>query len=402
MDNKNTIVVFQPENVKTIAELGPVAINENNISHDKCLEAGNALLDRVQREGMNDELDQDIAHFIEKAKRTVKKMNDKRTPVTKLFDAIRTTFTSLESEVNPTTKGSVPAQLQEHRNAFAAAKRQEALRRQREEAMRLERERALNQYKTDVKDDLKRQFNDYVISALNRLTEIDKQLTLENYEFVLDGIKNTSDKVSEEWFKNLKPAVYLPAGMSVDESKKIAQEIKDSLLASFSEQFLNEVGDYRDSLMDRLPSKKKELERIAQSNAEEAARLKAEMERKEREEAERKERERRDAEAKAKAEAELAAKKNEMDSLFGGAQVSVQSYQPKAQVKKRMEVLNPEGFMEVVGMWWSQIGCTMTVEELTKIFSKQVTFCNKLANDKDSPILIQSEHICYVDDIKAK
>lgn len=402
MDNKNTLVVFEPENVKTIAEMGPVAINENNISHNKCLEAGKALLERVQREGMNDELDQNIAHFIEKAKKTVKKMNDKRTPVTKLFDAIRTTFTSLESEVNPTTKGSIPAQLQECRNSFATAKRQEALRKQREEALRQERERALNQYKTDIRDDLKRQFNDYTIGALNRLTEMDKQLTLDNYEFVLDGIKNTSDKVSEEWFNNLKPAVYLPAGMSVDDSKKIAQEIKDSLLTSFSEQFLNEVGDYRDSLMDRLPSKKKELERIAKSNAEEAARLKAEMERKEREEAERKERERREAEAKAKAEAELAAKKNEMDSLFGSAQVSVQSYQPKTQVKKRMEVLNPEGFMEVVGMWWSQVGCTMTVEELSKAFSKQVTFCNKLANDKDNPILIQSEHICYVDDVKAR
>jgi hypothetical protein len=106
--------------------------------------------------------------------------------------------------------------------------------------------------------------------------------------------------------------------------------------------------------------------------------------------------------AKDKAAAELAAQKNEMTDLFGAAQGSVATYQPKTQVRKRIHVLNPEGFMQVVGMWWAQVGCTLSVEELEKEFKKQLTYCSKLANDKENPVYIQSEHIEYVEDVKAK
>ena len=57
-----------------------------------------ALLLRVKKEGMTDALDMEIAKFIEKAKVTVKKMNDRRTPVTQLFDQIRKVYTSMEND----------------------------------------------------------------------------------------------------------------------------------------------------------------------------------------------------------------------------------------------------------------------------------------------------------------
>ena len=44
----------------------------------------------------------------------------------------------------------------------------------------------------------------------------------------------------------------------------------------------------------------------------------------------------------------------------------------------------------------------MQVDELVKMFSKQFTFVNKLANDKAQPQFIKSENVQYVDDIKAK
>ena len=178
--------------------------------------------------------------------------------------------------------------------------------------------------------------------------------------------------------------------------------MKNKIRQRCHDQYASEIGDYRADILDRMPSKRIELQRIAKANEEEAARLKAELEAKEREEAARKERELREAEAAQKAAQELAAKKQNMDNLFGQAQVTMSNYQPKTQVKKCINVLNPEGFMEVVGLWWSQYGCTLSVAELSKTFSKQITFCNKLANDKDNPMTIQSEHIEYVEDVKAK
>ena len=88
------------------------------------------------------------------------------------------------------------------------------------------------------------------------------------------------------------------------------------LVNRFKEQFPFEVQSIRDDILDRMPSKKKELERIAKSSAEEAARIKAEMEAKERAEAARKEKERAEREKQEAAEKQLAAKKQEMDGLF--------------------------------------------------------------------------------------
>lgn len=398
----NELTIFEPQSVGTIAQVAPQAYKENTISHDRCIQFGKELLKRVETEGMSDSLDQEIAVFIDRAKKTLKKMNGKRSAVTQIFDTIRSAYTGLENEVDPAKKGTVPAQLQEVRNKYAAKKREEReaeLRQRQQEQARL---MAISKYTTDVEEDYTRQYNALVTGTINRLMELDKSLTLDNYAIVADGVKNTSDALPQEWFNNLRPSVLLPSALSPDEARSIAADVKQKMFQRFTEQYTFEVSATRDDILDRLPSKRKELERMAKANAEEAERIRKAMEERERKEAEQREKERAEREAKEKAAAELAAQKQEMDSLFGEAQLTEMAYQPKTQVKKRINVLNAEGFMPIIGMWWSHYGCTLTVAELEKEFKKQLTFCNKLANDKANPILIQSEHIEYVDDVKAK
>ena len=398
----NELTIFEPQSVGTIAQVAPQAYKENTISHDRCIQFGKELLKRVETEGMSDSLDQEIAVFIDRAKKTLKKMNGKRSAVTQIFDTIRSAYTGLENEVDPAKKGTVPAQLQEVRNKYAAKKREEReaeLRHRQQEQARLT---AISKYTTDVEEDYTRQYNALVTGTINRLMELDKSLTLDNYAIVADGVKNTSDALPQEWFNNLRPQVLLPSALSPDEARSIAADVKQKMYQRFTEQYTFEVSATRNDILDRLPSKRKELERMAKANAEEAERIRKAMEERERKEAEQREKERAEREAKEKAAAELAAQKQEMDSLFSEAQLTEMAYQPKTQVKKRINVLNAEGFMPIVGMWWSHYGCTLTVAELEKEFKKQLTFCNKLANDKANPILIQSEHVEYVDDVKAK
>ena len=396
------ITVFEPQNVATIAQAAPQAYKENSISHDRCLQFGKELLDRANSEGMSDALDQEISLFIERAKKTLKKMNGKRSAVTQLFDNIRSVYTGLENDVDPSKKGTVPAQLQELRNNYAAKKREEQEAELRRRQLEQAKANAKSKYTSEVEDDLLRQFNALVASTCNRMMELDKSLTFENYAIVADGVKNTSDQLPQEWFNSLRPEVLLPSILSPEEARAIADEVKHKIKQRFDEQYTFEIATNRDDILDRLPSKRKELERIAKADKEEAERIKAHMEERERKEAEQREKERAEREAKEKAAAELAAQKKEMDGLFGTAEIQVNQYQPKTSVKKRLNVLNSEGFMQVVGMWWAQYGCTLSVAELEKVFSKQLTFCNKLANDKEHPIFIQSEHIEYVEDVKAK
>ncbi len=398
--SNTALAVFQPENVRTLAELGPKSYNENSVSHLRCLEAGHELLSRVKNEGMSDALDKDIAHFIEKAKLTVKKMNSKRTPVTQLFDRIRKAYTSLENEIDPTKEGSTPALLQTVRNDYARKKHEAEERRLREEAARQARQNLKARYRSDVETDFCAQFNELIALHIDRLNKIDASLTPDNFNAVRDTLRNYPCELPAEWLQTVASRARRFIELTEDDNRAIQANVLAGLAERFREQFPFEVQSTRDELLDRLPSKKRELERIAKANAEEAERLKKEMEEKERAEAARKEAERRDREQKEAEAARLAAQKQEMDGLFGLPVAQADSYQPKTQVKKRAVIETPEDIMAVVGFWWSQEGSTKSVDELKKEFKKQINYANAAANSKTNPTFISS--LRYEDDVKAK
>lgn len=399
-DNAQALTIFEPRNVQTLAELAPQSYRDNQLSHTRCLEVGSALLLKVRKEGMSDALDMEIAKFIEKAKITVKKMNGKRTPVTQLFDQIRKIYTSMENDVDPAKADSIPNQLQAYRNAYAKKKHEEEERRRREEAMRQAKENAKNRYRSEVEDDYVKQFNALVNKSINELTDMDKLLTLDNYEIIYDGVKESNCELPEAWCQTVISGAYRPAELTPEECRAIQANVMVGLVTRFKEQFLFEVQSTRDDILDRLPSKKKELERIAKASAEEAAKIKAQMEAKEREEAARKEAERKEREKQEAAAAQLTAEKQEMDGLFGMPVAAPASYQPKTQVKKKVVIETAEDIMKVVAFWWSQVGCTLTMDELSKEFKKQITYANTAANSKDAPMFISD--VNYVDDVKAK
>lgn len=391
--------------MSSIAKLGPASFKRNSLGHERCITLGNMLLDRIKREGMSDKLDQEIAAYIDKAKITVREMNGRRAPITQLFDQIRKVYTSLENDVDPTKKGTVPAQLQAIRDAYAAKKREAAEAARRAEAVRVAHDNAITKYRADVNEDFKAQLNRFIISQINALLDLDRRLNVENYDIIEDGLRNYPVTLPENWGVTVQPSVPLPYELTPQECTDIQRAVLMAALPKFKEQFQFELTTNRDDLVDRLPSKFKELQKIAEAeraDAERAAKLKAEMEEKERAEAARKEQERQRREAEAKAAAELQAQKSEMDGLFGAAMVAQAEYQPKTSVKKRLVIKTPEAFMNIVGLWWSQEGCTLSIDELSKIFKKQITFCEKLANDKDNPMTIDSPYVDYVEEVKAR
>lgn len=396
------VTLFEPQSMNSIAKVGPESFKRNSLAHEKCIAFGNMLLERIKDEGMSDELDATIASYIKKSATTVREMNNRRAPITQLFDQIRRVYTTMENEVDPTKKGTVPAQLQEARNAYAAKKREAAEAARRAEAVRVAHDNAISKYRIDVLEDFKAQLNRFIISQINALLELDKRLNTENYDIVEDGIRNYPVTLPENWAVTIQPSVHMPYELTPQECTDIQRSVMSQSLQAFKDQFIFELTTNRDDLLDRLPSKLKGLQRIAAADADRAAKLKAEMEERERAEAARKEQERQKREAEAKTAAELQAQKSEMDGLFGAAMVAQAEYQPKTSVKKRLVIKTPDAFMNIVGLWWSQEGCTLSIDELSKVFKKQITFCEKLANDKDNPIMIDSANVEYVDEVKAK
>lgn len=402
-ETNNNLPILRQENVQMIVQSAPSAYNTNAQSAVRCSDFGMELLNEIQRIGMTDELDQRCADYIDKAKRTLKAMNERRTPLTKLFDQIRSEFTGMENTVDPSKKDTVPFRIQQARNSYAAKKREEAERLRQEEMRRRQYESAVKCYQQDAEDDFIRQFNAKITEDINELTSLNQTLSLENFDEVSAKIKNFNATLGNEWFQHCQCYAHKPFEISDAEAIEIRQSILNRLSKQFKEQYASEVGEYRDTISDALPSKKRELERMAQANAEEQARMKADLEAREAAETRRLEDERKRKEEESKAAKQLQQSANEMDGLFGQASIATPvGYQPKTVVKKRIVTDTADGILAVMSMWWSKEGQFLPMDELAKIFKKQITFCEKLANDKDNPELISSPFVRYEKEVKAK
>lgn len=394
------LTIIRKENVELIIQNAPQSYQENQQSHDRCLKYGQKILNDIQSAGMTDDLDKQAALFIDRAKKTVKKMNDKRAPVTKLFDEIRTVYTSMENDVDPSKANTVPAQLQKLRNDYAAKKRAEAEAIRREEERKQRVEMAKNTYRLAVEEDYKQSFRRMLNAKFNELTSLNNIITLENFERQVEAIKNFPVSLPEDW--SITSGAMLPVDLERSDAENIRKEVLDGLLPKLREEYTFDIGENRDSILLTLPSKKKELEAIARSSDDEARKREDELKQREAEEARKREEERRRRDEEEKQHQQVKQQQNNMAGLFAQAAASAPAYQPKLQVKKKLIINNPLGFLEILNLWWTTEGCSLSVDDLSKKFKSQITHCEKLANDKTDPRLINSQYITYEDDVKAK
>lgn len=393
------VTVFQPTTPQEVS-LAEKSHLQNTSSHDRCLARGQQLLSQVKTEGMSDALYVDLMEYLRITKITITKMNERRKPVTQVLDIIKKVYTTLENEISIDKSGTIPYQIQQLCNNWAAKKHEEEERRKRAEAARIARENAKARYASDVREDYARQFNALINRSINELSDMDRSISLENFAAISAKVQSYPCEIPADWCAGVVSNAYRPAELTPDECRAIQTQVMSEIAGSMKEQFIFEITGTRDDILDRLPSKKKELQRMAQASAEEAARIKAEMEAKERAEAARKEAERLESEKQEAAKAKLSAEKQEMDSLFGPAMLDPSANLPKAQVKKKVVISSVDDIMRIVAFWWAQEGCNKSLDELSKEFRKQITFANTVANAKDNQMFING--LSYEDEVKAK
>lgn len=400
----STHLILQENNIRDIISSAPSAHTANIQSHDRCLAAAQSLLDRIQATGMTDELDQEAASFLTKTKATVKKMNEQRSHVTKLFDTIRGEFTRLESDLDD--KGqTLPAQIKAYRDTYARKKLEEAERLRREEQQRQALQMAKESYTADIEAELRQRVSDEVIGLYNFFNEKFRSCTLDTIDSIESQLRNgNQDKLPDEYFKMIVFRTHVPAAFYG--YPNLASEIRGQVLAAIEpklrEQFTFETQGNLQSILDLIPSKRAELQRMATLDAEAKAKAEEQMRQREAEMArQREEQQRRAAEAE-RMKTETAKQQAQLGGLFDQAAASMTAYQPKTTVKKRIAIDNPQGFLAILNMWWMGEGCTLTVEELTKKFKPMITYCEKMANDKTDPQFIENPYVRYEDEVKAK
>lgn len=396
--NTALAIASSADNIGLIVSNTPQAYRDSLQSHDNCLKACSSLLEEISRTGMTDELDSLAARYIEKTRRTIREMNERRSPVTKLFDRVRTEFTTLENDIDPSRSGTVPFRLQQLRDDYAARKLREEQERVRAEAIRRQAEASRERYRIDCADDYKAKFNTLLNTRINEISNLVREVTLHSWQAVYDSVSALSAELDEAW--QPASAVQLPLNLPPEETRAIREEVLETLRPEFLTRHREEIGRYRRETLDRLPSMKTELERAAKASADEAARIKAEIAQREAAEAARKESERlsrEQEEARLRQAREAGA---ESASLFDTAMAETPSYQPRTKVTKRIRIKDNMGYMKVMSMWWAREGCRLSFEELDKVFKKQISFCEKVANKEQE--LINDPSVEYIDEVKAK
>lgn len=405
MDTQNNNLPFKANEVVNILQAAPGILTDNETRVTRCSNAGKSLLDTINAtNGINsDEVDGQVQKFIEASKQTLKRINGSRTPITQMLTAISKRFTSLESEIDVKTSGTIPYKLQRARNEYAAKKLEEQKKRE-EEARRIqlaENEKA--QYKADITLLLDTTYSNYVSRHINALNGMYDHATLATYNDVCRQIKEANVTFNWTDFANNVKDTFQTFYMDAATRTNIKNELASTKKIEYTQRYSFELEDLKQSLIDRLPSLRKQLEEqeeLRRTNAVEAARQE-ELRRKEQQEQLRKqeeERKRREAEAKAKAEAEKAAA--EVQAAFDFSAASMPSTPTKAKVKKKIQITNPQGFLQVYQMWFTREGINMSMEDLEKVHKKMITYCEKVVN-KDGE-KIQSAFVKYVDDVTAK
>lgn len=405
MDTQANNSLIKVEEFNQIMQSAPATLQRNQTSVSACNQAGQALLDTIEAAGgiNSDELDTTVSEYLAKTKVTVENMNKRRKPLTQLLSTISKSLTTLESAIDVKSAATIPFKLQQARNRYATRKIEEQKRRE-EEARRVqmaENEKA--QYKTDITLLLENTYANYASRHINALNSMYNHATLATYNDVCRQIREANVTFSWTDFVNNVKDTFQTFYMDAATRSSIKNEVASIKKAEYAERYSFELGDLKQSLIDRLPSLRKQLEEqeeLRRTNAKEAARQE-ELRKKEQQEQLRKqeeERKRLEDEAKAKAAAEKAAA--EVQAAFDFSAASMPSTPTKAKVKKKIQITNPQGFLQVYQMWFTREGINMSMEDLEKVHKKMITYCEKVVN-KDGE-QIQSAFVKYVDDVTAK
>jgi len=373
----------------------------NRSLFEKAENKAKTLLDTVEAEGMSDEMDSEINTWQVNAKKALQINYDRRTPITQLLTKISSEFTSLENPLNPQKADSYFAKLQVHRNAHAKAKLEEQKRKEAEILRKQNIEKERIELTIEAERQIRDNYNKKLFQFKTYITKLLNDATLETFAEVTNKLKAVSIEYPRDAFNKIECSLF-PVYIGAAELDGIISNSKTNLYDELSANFRENMEVDKQKAIDMLPSKKKELEKLAKANAEEAAaikeaadkRAKAEEELLKKEQAEKA---KQDA-SKLQAEQQM----NNAQNLFNTASqiAEVKENIIKAKQSYVIEVKDVAGWGAIFMFFFEKVGMTLDVETFGKKTMNQMKKeVEKIANSTSEKI--DHPSISYVEDVKA-
>lgn len=379
-------------NLPVILNSAPEILMQNQTSKSKATEAYLTIENLITDNGMSDFYDSELAKFVEKGKKTITSMNDRRKPITQMIDLIKKEFTSLESDLKSTVD-----KAQSQRNAYATEKMKIKQEEDRQAALRLAKEKEIIEYRKSCEIAVSSYFTECASKIKSQFLNDFNSLTLENIDKA--GFESTSSNFDTYFYKGINLTFPDNSLLDKDALDSIRSEFIDADYSAQKAQFKAEIQSQLRELVDKIPSKKAELQTLALADAAETERLLKEKEAREKDEADRiaKEAENKRKEAETSASVKAA---GEQAAVLVDAQVGLIEA-PKVVESYEIKLINIAGYLMLIQFWFEKEGKSLPQDKFEKFtFARAKAFCENYAKKNDE--FIKNPTIIYEPKYKAK
>lgn len=358
----------------TIIDQAPAILMENVSSHDKAIQAGEKYLAIIEQGGMNDQLDTILAGYLDKIRTTHKTMNERRKPFTQIVSEVAKRFTSLEGDLDPAGKTNIFFKIQTVRNEFASAKIAEQQKREREAREKLEKEKEKISIESFAENSLRQAVASYTANFKAKMNDIFESLTIQNVDHGAEQFAGI-EQINPVLLPMPQTPSYIYTQPEEVASILVEGRNNETLIAELKDQYKKEVVALRAELIDKLSSKKAELQAIALAGKEEAERLQLEADKRKKEAEQKLAQETAD---KAKQATEDALAKEQAAQLDATVNTQAELFQEAPKVKEGCEIIvnNIMAWQLIFAFWWEREGKTLPVEKIEKKTMLQMkSFC---------------------------
>jgi hypothetical protein len=262
-ENQLTIIERSAE----IFKGGGQILKANQDRSQKALAVGQNILVAIEKnEGrLNPELDQRCQKFLSNCGAAVTEMKDARAVVTQLMDELKKLYTEAENQIDPKKEKTIPARIQVKRDEYAKFLAEEE-KRKREQADREARKAKLKlEYKAAIATRISSCLIDYLASRKQHFNASFNAITLADYAAKKEGLEKLAVEFNQSKLGEILNYVHPTNFSELDDIDKNSLRIeahKEYNFESFYSDYRAQISEIKQSLIDRLPSKKAELEQI--------------------------------------------------------------------------------------------------------------------------------------------
>ena len=267
-------LISQKQLQEVIVEGGEI-LQSSELRVSKAISVGENILQAIKEEGMTPELDERANKFLVNCRTAKTDIENKRKPITAMFDMVRKQFTEIEGKLDVKKVDAVPALIQKHRDDYVKKIKEEEAARQRAAQAVLDKKNEAIEIKASLETQLSEYVQNHIAERKTKLQNSFNNITLENFAEKSKSLRTLVISYDRAHFDSFSPN-YNRKHHTQEETTVILIEFMDSKdFTLISAVVVDELKKFKAELIEKLPSLKTSLDEMAKASEEEAKQLAA-------------------------------------------------------------------------------------------------------------------------------